>query len=1140
MMSTCRLLLPIFLLLHAPVCPAQQPSPEVDISQQTETPKPAPSSTVSEMVDNGTEAIEQFERRLTELSNSVTTATVDDETRQQLQQLINQATADLKSARDQQQTIATISARTESLAEEATTLKAPATPSATTDAKALSRPEIETQIAAMQVRLAGERQKLATLEQKAADPAARKQELQQSVAAAQKAIQDLTVQLESLPSDSEELATQITRQAALIRRQRYQNDLTVAKATLANLDAEVAMTLPALRVAQQKRIVTGVTTQLDNLQKELERRRQMESAEQLAKAQEAQQGIAELQTQELRDLQEQRTEYAELNRRIASERIPEVERLLKRKTASIDRLQNEATKIKERIERFGTDGTIGRDLLHFKDQFPRMSDIENEMSKTDVELSDLRRQQIDIAEESDEVQDLMARPADGFNSAERELIEGHQQVLQTLSENTMRLSSLLSDLDGENRRLLSVVREWQEYASEQSLWFRSHEPLTGQDLKDIPQELVSAANQVLETLQNAWHVRWTPILLISLPAAAAFILLLVVQKRAQAEIAECCALASRRSCISLQPTIRTLLLTFAVAAEWPMLCVLTGCLFRFAVGQPVLLQVGTGLIHFGGISLWLNCWRHAVGSDRLAASHLSWNPSVCSVLRRWLRNVFTLTSLPMLLFLIARQGGSPGDLLERFLFIVLMASASLVVMKLVLPASNPFVKHIASYSTVLQRLPWIWIGLPVVLPVVLGTLSFFGYHYTAVQLMMRIGWTLAILSLVLLTHGILNRWLQVSKTRTRLQQAKDRAMDRDRQQDSESPAEVIQTSIPPVAEEEQDFEVFGLQAKSLLRNIAVFVAIAAIWGIWFDVLPALRVLDREPIWYVNETVIVPDPAAPDSAGKSEIVRRPVTVGSLLMVLFTLALTTVSVRQLPGLIEVVLASQGGLDRGIRYAVSTVTRYLLLLIGLVFSFQFLGLRWTQVQWLLAGLSVGLGFGLQEVFANFVCGLIILLERPVRIGDIVTIDGVSGVVSRIRIRATSITDWDRREYIVPNREFVTGKLLNWTLSDTTNRIMINVGVAYGTDTDRARQVMLEVAQAHKEVMKDPPPVATFEKFGDSALELVLRAYLPSLDNRLTTITEIHTEINRRFTEERISIPFPQRDVHMFVNSLPSIPKS
>ncbi|MCA9047598.1 MAG: mechanosensitive ion channel, partial [Planctomycetaceae bacterium] len=631
------------------------------------------------------------------------------------------------------------------------------------------------------------------------------------------------------------------------------------------------------------------------------------------------------------------------------------------------------------------------------------------------------------------------------------------------------------------------------------------------------------------------------LVLIAFPAVVALALLLLVQQRARSGITECAALAARRSCISLLPTLRALLLTFGVAAEWPLVAVLAGCLCRFAADSVLLSQIGVGLIQFGGISLWLNCWRHAVGPDGVAVVHFGWNSSLCQMIRRWIHLVFLVVAAPLALFLAARQGGSPGDMLERILFIVLMLAMTAAFIRLCLPLNNPFMRLVSSASSLLMKSRWLWAGVPAVFPIGMAALSLLGFHYTAVQLCVRFGFTLVTLSTVLLGHELLNRWLTVSRTRTRLQQARDRAMDRDRQQDTEPPAEGTPSSIPPTQTEEVDIEVFGLQARSLLKNIALFVALGSVWGIWSDVLPALRVLDRETLWYVTETVVVDEGTdgteVIDGSGdavnqtlRTEVVRRPVTVGSLLLAAFTLAITIVAVRQLPGLIEVVLSSQSGLDRGARYAVITVTRYVLLLVGMTTFFSLLGLRWTQVQWLAAGLSVGLGFGLQEVFANFVSGIIILLERPVRIGDIVTIDGISGVVSRIRIRATSITDWDRREYIVPNREFVTGKLLNWTLSDTTNRVVIHVGVAYGTNTDLARGIMLEVAQSHKDVMTEPAPMATFEKFGDSALELVLRAYLPNLDNRLQTITELHTEIDRRFAEAGISIPFPQRDVHMY----------
>jgi potassium efflux system protein len=149
-------------------------------------------------------------------------------------------------------------------------------------------------------------------------------------------------------------------------------------------------------------------------------------------------------------------------------------------------------------------------------------------------------------------------------------------------------------------------------------------------------------------------------------------------------------------------------------------------------------------------------------------------------------------------------------------------------------------------------------------------------------------------------------------------------------------------------------------------------------------------------------------------------------------------------------------------------------------------------------------------------------------------VTIDNVTGCVSRIQIRATTITDWDRKEYIVPNKEFVTGKLLNWTLSDKINRIVVKIGVAYGTDTENALAMLQQIADEHPQILKDPPPLVGFEGFGESSLDLVLRCFLPCLDNRLKVITQLHVMIDRRFKEAGVEIAFPQRDVH--VRSMPA----
>jgi potassium efflux system protein len=256
---------------------------------------------------------------------------------------------------------------------------------------------------------------------------------------------------------------------------------------------------------------------------------------------------------------------------------------------------------------------------------------------------------------------------------------------------------------------------------------------------------------------------------------------------------------------------------------------------------------------------------------------------------------------------------------------------------------------------------------------------------------------------------------------------------------------------------------------------------------------------------------------------------PITLISVLFAVLIGIITFVAARNLPGVLEITLLKYLPLDAGARYAFETICQYVVFAVGFIIAFNYIGINWGSLKWLVAALGVGIGFGLQEIIANFISGLIILFERPVRVGDIVTVDNIDGVVSRIRIRATTITNWDRKEYIVPNKSFITGKVLNWTLSNPMNRIIINVGIAYGSDTEMARELLLKTAQEHPNVLDDPPPVATFEGFGDNALNFTLRCFLPNLDNRLATITDLHLAIDKAFRKAKITIAFPQQDVHL-----------
>ncbi|WP_238149458.1 mechanosensitive ion channel domain-containing protein [Arsenophonus endosymbiont of Aleurodicus floccissimus] len=246
-----------------------------------------------------------------------------------------------------------------------------------------------------------------------------------------------------------------------------------------------------------------------------------------------------------------------------------------------------------------------------------------------------------------------------------------------------------------------------------------------------------------------------------------------------------------------------------------------------------------------------------------------------------------------------------------------------------------------------------------------------------------------------------------------------------------------------------------------------------------------------------------------------------------IIIFIVAL--VMTRNLPDLLEVLVLSLLKFRQGSSDAITTMLTYIIIGIGTIIVLAILGVTWNKLQWLAAALTFGLGFGLQEIFANFVSGIIILFERPVRIGDTVTIGNFSGTVSKIRIRATTITDFDRKEVIIPNKAFVTERLINWSLTDTITRIIIKLGVAYGSDLDKVKAILLQAAQSNNKIMSDPAPLVFFTDFGDSTLNHELRFYVRQITDKSTTLDEVNRLIDRLCREQNINIAFNQLEVHL-----------
>lgn len=225
----------------------------------------------------------------------------------------------------------------------------------------------------------------------------------------------------------------------------------------------------------------------------------------------------------------------------------------------------------------------------------------------------------------------------------------------------------------------------------------------------------------------------------------------------------------------------------------------------------------------------------------------------------------------------------------------------------------------------------------------------------------------------------------------------------------------------------------------------------------------------------------------------------------------------------------------MDKGARYAIVIISRYAATLIGLILVCRLLGFSWSSVQWLAAGLTVGLGFGLQEIFANLVSGIIILFERPIRMGDLVTVNGTTGRVTKMQIRATTITDADMKELIVPNKRFITDEVTNWTLSDPVTRFIVPIGISYESDPTEAHDLLMKVAEEHPLVLREPAPSVVFVGFGDSTLDFEVKVYIAQREHFPTALHELNIAIERACRDAKIEIAFPQQELH--IRSLPDI---
>jgi len=400
-----------------------------------------------------------------------------------------------------------------------------------------------------------------------------------------------------------------------------------------------------------------------------------------------------------------------------------------------------------------------------------------------------------------------------------------------------------------------------------------------------------------------------------------------------------------------------------------------------------------------------------------------------------------------------------------------------------------------------------------------------GYVYTAGRVTALLIYSIWFIFSLVILQQMSVRWLLLTRRRYALKIAYEKRQEMQAQKQEQGKQDSLykeDDDDDAIEIEEPEIDIISLSEDSQkLLNLALFIlTVSGFVLIWTDVLPAFSIFEKITLWH-REGIV---------DGTMKLV--PVTLGDLGLAVLILILTIVGAKRFPAIIEMLLLQNNKISFGERYTITTLTNYTILGVGFFTLFNIMGADWNRFQWLFAALSVGIGFGLQEIVANFISGLIILFERPIRVGDHISVGQNEGIVSRIQIRATTITTFDRKELLVPNKEFITGQLVNLSLSDPIARIVILVGVAYGSDIPKAKQLMLEAAMDSERILDEPIPTVMFRDFGDNCLNLELRCFVANVANRVSIISEINEAINEKFNTAGICIAFPQRDVHLDIN--------
>ncbi|WP_426617197.1 mechanosensitive channel MscK [Raoultella sp. R2A007] len=774
----------------------------------------------------------------------------------------------------------------------------------------------------------------------------------------------------------------------------------------------------------------------------------------------------------------------------------------------LDRALQSERDIKEQISVLKGSLLLSRILYQQQQTLPSAEELSDMTNR----IADLRLEQFEVNQQRDALfqsDNFVAKLEEGHSAdvtpevhdALLDVVDMRRELLDQFNKQLGNQLMMAINLQINQQQLMSVSSNLKAILTQQIFWVNSNKPMDWDWIKSFPEALKEQFKAMKITVN--WEKAWPAVFVAFLAGLPLLLIAGVIRWRLQWLRNYQAKLASQVGQLRNDTQLHTpkaILIDLIRALPVVLLILAVGLiLLTMQLNISELLWAYSKKLALFWLVFGL-CWK-VLEKDGVAVSHFNMPAQLTSHWRRQIVRV-SLALLPLNFWSVMSEL-SPLNLMDDVLgqFVILMNL--LLIAVLVWPMCRDSWRDKESHS-----LRLLTITVLSIVPIALMVLTAMGYFYTTLRLAGRWIETVYLVMLWNLLYQTVLRGLSVAARRIAWRRALAR-----RQHLVKEGAEGAEPQEEPTIALEQ------VNQQTLRITMLVMVALFGVvfWAIWSDLITVFAYLDSITLWHYSGT----------EAGASVV--RNVTMGSLLFAIVASMVAWALIRNLPGLLEVLILSRLNMRQGTSYAITSIMNYAIIAISAMTVFGALGVSWDKLQWLAAALSVGLGFGLQEIFGNFVSGLIILFERPVRIGDTVTIGTFSGTVSKIRIRATTITDFDRKEVIIPNKAFVTERLINWSLSDTVTRVVIRLGVAYGSDLDKVKEVLLQAAHEHPKVMQEPAPSVFFTTFGASTLDHELRLYVRELRDRSYTVDELNRAIDRLCRENDINIAFNQLEVHL-----------